>query len=146
MKRDLIISLFVLVGNIVLYISLRWMEEPRSVTFPKVIITIMIILSGLLLLQSLLVKKRSGSEKPFPLGRAALCFFMIIVYFAVMEFLGFYFSSFLFYIAVTFVLAGKDLDFRKGAVRVGVSFVFMAVLFVLFNKILAVQTPKGILF
>ena len=73
-------------------------------------------------------------------------FILIMIYFAVMEWLGFYFSAFLFFVAATFVLGRKDLTLRKGGVRVGIAFIFTAVLFVLFNKLLVVQTPKGMFF
>ncbi|MBN1103642.1 MAG: tripartite tricarboxylate transporter TctB family protein [Deltaproteobacteria bacterium] len=148
MIKDLVVSLVVLVGTVIVYVSLQWMEEPRSVIFPRVILTIMAILTVLFILQTLLLKKKSGSGKgkPYPFGRAFLCFALIVVYFMVMEGLGFYFSSFLLFVAVTFILGRSDLTLRKGAIRVGVSIVFMAVLFVLFNKLLLVQTPKGLLF
>jgi hypothetical protein len=43
-------------------------------------------------------------------------------------------------------LGRKDLTLRKGALQIGIAFIFTAILFVLFNKILEVQTPKGLLF
>lgn len=148
MIRELIISLILLVGNIALYFSLRLMDEPRSVIFPRVIISIMIILSGLLLIQGLVVRKKpsSAAGKAYPFGRIFFCFALIVIYFAFMEALGFYFSSFLFFVAVTYTLGRGDLSLKSGAVRVGISFVFMVVLYVLFNKLLLVQTPKGLLF
>lgn len=148
MIKDLVVSLVVLAGTIIVYVSLRWMEEPQSVVFPRVILTIMAILTVLLIIQTLLLKKKpgSGKGKPYPFGRAFVCFALIVVYLMVMESLGFYFSSFLFFVVVTFILGRSDLTLRKGAIRVGVSMVFMAVLFVLFNKLLMVQTPRGLLF
>jgi hypothetical protein len=145
--KDLVVSLVVLVGTVIVYISLRWMEEPRAVIFPRVILSVMAVLTVLLIIQTLLLQKTgSGKRKPYPFGRTLLCFALIVVYFIVMESLGFYFSSFLFFVAVTFILGRSDLTLRKGAIRVGVSFVFMAVLFVHFNKLLMVQTPRGLLF
>jgi hypothetical protein len=108
----------------------------------------MAILSGLLLLQTLIVggKGASATGKPFPFRKFSICFILIIIYFAVMEWIGFYVSSFLFFIAATFILGIKDLTPKRGAVRIGTALVFMVVLFFLFNKLLAVQTPRGILF
>jgi hypothetical protein len=63
-----------------------------------------------------------------------------------MEKLGFYVSAFLFFIVLTFILGRKNLTLQKGAVQVGIAFIFTAVLFLLFNKLLVVQTPKGLLF
>jgi len=146
LKRDAIVSLVLLAGVISLYLSLGFMDDPRAANFPRVIIIIMGILSALLLLQSLFLKRPKSSEGAgFPFGRFLICFFMIIVYFIFMESLGFYLSAFLFFIAVTFILGSADLTARKAVMRVAIGFVFTGILFLLFNVLLAVQTPKGLL-
>ena len=165
MRKELIISLVLLAGTIGLYWSLSLMEDPRAATFPRVVIVVMGVLSVALLLQSAIVRQKmnrpvlqntsvknkvekddSATNNHFPLARVFLCFILIIIYFAVMEWLGFYFSAFLFFVAATFVLGRKELTLRKGGVRVGIAFIFTAILFVLFNKLLVVQTPKGMFF
>ena len=90
--------------------------------------------------------KDSDVVKKFPFGTVAGCLLLIVVYLVVMEKLGFYVSAFLFFIILTFVLGRKDLTLHKGAVRIGIAFIFTAILYVLFNKLLVVQTPKGLLF
>ena len=161
----MLISLVVLAGTVGLYFSLGLMEDPRAATFPRVVILIMGVLSVALLLQSVMIRQkkeprirqdtrvREKNEKDggapgtrFPFGRVFLCFVLIVIYFEVMEWLGFYLSAFLFFIVVTFVLGRKELTFRKSGLRVGIAFIFTAVLFVLFNKLLVVQTPKGLFF
>ena len=141
------------------------MEDPRAATFPRVVIIMMGVLSVALLLQSAIVRQKknrsalqntsvknkgekddAAAKNQRLLTRVFLCFILIIIYFAVMEWLGFYFSAFLFFVAATFVLGRKELTLRKGGVRIGIAFIFTAVLFVLFNKLLVVQTPKGIFF
>lgn len=165
MRKELIISVVLLAGTIGLYCSLSLMEDPRAATFPRVVIVIMGVLSVALLLQSVMFRQKKDrpplqntsvsekrdqdnatSGKRFPFGQVFLCFALIVIYFAVMEWLGFYFSAFLFFVAATFVLGRKELTLRIGGVRVGIAFIFTAVLFVLFNKLLVVQTPKGIFF
>jgi len=165
LRKELIISLVLLAGTIGLYYSLSLMEDPRAATFPRVVIVIMGVLSVALLLQSAIVRQKknrpalqkatvknkgekddAAASNQFPLAQVFLCFILIIIYFAVMEWLGFYFSAFLFFVAATFVLGRKDLTLRIGGVRIGIAFIFTAVLFVLFNKLLVVQTPKGIFF
>ena len=165
MRKELIISLVLLAGTIGLYCSLSLMEDPRAATFPRVVIIIMGVLSVALLLQSAIIRQKSNKpalqgtsiedkdqkdgasvKAKFPLAQVFLCFILIIIYFAVMEWLGFYVSAFLFFVATTFVLGGKALTLRKGGLRVGIAFIFTAVLFILFNKLLVVQTPKGIFF
>ena len=146
MKKDVIVSLVLLAGVISLYFSLGAMEDPRAANFPKVIIIIMGVLSALLLLQSLVLKQpKSNQGAGFPFGRFLICFFMIIIYFIFMETLGFYLSAFLFFVLVTCILGSSDLTARTAVMRVIVGFVFTGILFLLFNVLLAVQTPKGLL-
>lgn len=144
MKKDIIVSLVLLAGIVSLYLSLNLMDDPRAVVFPRVIIIIMGILSALLLLQTLVLKKIEGSKGPkFPVSRFLISFFLIILYFVFMETVGFYVSAFLFFVAITFVLGSGNLTVRTALMRTGVGAVFTGILFVLFNVMLAVQTPKG---
>ena len=62
-----------------------------------------------------------------------------------MEIVGFYFSGFLFFLIVTLILQEAKVTLQNILIRAGAAAVFMGVLFILFNIILAVQTPKGIL-
>ena len=160
MIKELVVSLVILIGSITLYCTLGWLDDPRAATFPRIIILIMAALALALLIQSLLMKGKKeklilqqtsvpaksgpGSGTSFPLGTVVTCFLLIIAYFAVMEWLGFYFSAFLFFSASTIILGRKDLTLRKGAFRVLSSFIFVAILYVLFKVILVVQTPKGL--
>jgi lysylphosphatidylglycerol synthetase-like protein (DUF2156 family) len=166
LKKDLIVSLILLAGSIALYASLSLMEEPAAASFPRVVIVLMGCLGLVLIIQTVLARKGharpvlqsnhvedsgktpkdSGTAKRFPFRTLVVCFALIVVYFVVMEKLGFYLSAFLFFIILTFVLGRKDLTLHKGAVRIGIAFIFTAILFVLFNKLLVVQTPKGLLF
>ena len=166
MKKDLIVSLILLAGSIALYASLSLMEEPAAASFPRVVIILMGCLGLVLIIQTAIAGQRherpvlqnnhvadsakapkdSDTAKKFPFGTLVVCFVSILVYFVVMEKLGFYVSAFLFFIVLTFVLGRKDLTLHKGAVRIGIAFIFTAILFVLFNKLLVVQTPKGLLF
>lgn len=159
MIKEMIISLVILAGSIILYGTLGWLEDPRAATFPRIILIIMGILAVALLIQSLLMKgrkekaglqqtsvvaKNRSAGSPFPLATVATCFLLIIAYFAVMQWLGFYFSAFLFFSVSTIILGRKDLTVRKAAFRVMSAFIFVAILYVLFKVILVVQTPKGL--
>jgi hypothetical protein len=166
LKKDLVVSLILLVGSIALYASLTLMEDLAAATFPRVVIVIMGCLGLALSVQALIAKQRheravlqsdrvaepegeqknSAAASKFPLGTLVVCFILIVIYFVVMEKLGFYVSAFTFYIVITFILGRKDLTLRKGAMQIGIAFIFTAILFVLFNKLLVVQTPKGFFF
>jgi Tripartite tricarboxylate transporter TctB family len=166
LKKDLVVSLILLVGSIALYASLSLMEDPAAASFPRVVIVIMGFLGLALCIQAVIAKQRheravlqsdhvagsgdkqkdSAAANMFPFGTLIVCFVMIVIYFVVMEKLGFYVSAFLFFIIITFILGRKDLTLRKGAMQIGIAFIFTAILFVLFNKLLVVQTPKGLFF
>ena len=167
MKKDLIIALILSAGSFALYVSLSLMEEPAAASFPRVVIIIMGLLGLMLFIQTIMIKQRGdrpvlqdnrvadqkkeapkdpGAVKRFPFGTVVGCFLLIVVYLVVMEKVGFYLSAFLFFVAATFILGRKDLTLQKSVVRIGIAFIFTAVLFVLFNKLLVVQTPKGLLF
>lgn len=145
MKRDLIVSLVVLVGIIALYLSLGHIEMEGARVFPRTIIIIMLVLSVLLLIQSALQKALDAKKGKFPVGRFFTCFGLIIVYFVFMESVGFYLSAFLFFVALTFILGRADLTLRTGLVRAGSGLAFTIVLFILFDLLLKAQTPKGLL-
>lgn len=148
MKKEVIVAVACLVGSAILYSTLGSIDEERAATFPRVIIVGIIVLSGLLLLQTLLIKnpEETAKEEKYPWPRFVLLFCIIVVYLGVMEDLGFYLSAFLFFIAVCFILGRADLTVRKGAVWVGGSAAFTGVLYLLFRVFLEVQTPRGLLF
>lgn len=148
--KDIIVSLVLLGGTLIIYSTLRLIEMKQAAMFPRVILITMAVLSILLLIQSWLTRDRpsqqKGKGKPFPWARVLLCFGLIIAYLFLMEDLGFYLSAFLFFVATTFLLGLPTLTFRTAAMRVGFALVFVGILYGLFCKLLSVQTPKGILF
>lgn len=147
MKKDVIVALVCLVGSIALYFSLGAIAEERAREFPKVVLIIIMVLSALLLIQSLLMKKiQQAAGKPFPWRRFFLLLAIILVYMGVMQNLGFYVSTFLFFVVVYLILGRQDLSSKKAVSRILISAGFTGVLFVLFNVLLAVQTPKGLTF
>lgn len=148
MKKDVIVPLVCLAGALFLYYSLNWIDDERAQAFPRVVIIIIGVLSLLLLLQTLALKqvRQASAGNPFPWVRFLIMFVLIVVYFAIMERVGFYLSAFLFFVAVT-SLFGKSLkNAAKACARVVLPMVFTSVLYLLFNVLLKVQTPKGLLF
>lgn len=144
---DAMVALVCLIGSIFLYSTLGLIEDEAAANFPRVVIIIMGVLSALLLIQSLILK--SGKKKKgdkYPVGRFILLFALIVVYLYVMESMGFYLSAFLFFIAVTFTLGRADLTSKTALMRVLTSAIFTGVLYLLFQIILEVQTPRGFLF
>jgi len=147
MGRDACVGAVCLVGSGVLYCTLGLIEDERAAIFPRVLIVAMAVLSALLLVQGLLLKRKAAAPgRAYPWGRFFFLFGLIVAYFALMESLGFYVSAFLFFLAVAFILCRAELTGRKAGFRVLGSAIFVAVLYVLFNLILVVQTPRGLLF
>lgn len=159
--RDTIVALVVLAGTAALFTAISRMQDD-AVIFIRVVVWAIGVLGLLLLVQSLLFQRRSGarrvmqgsdpkekvseSKKPAIAWKpVALIFIGIIIYFWIMEWLGFYVSAFLYFVTMVFLLDWKGLTPKTGFVRVFSAFVFIAVIYVLFNKILLVQTPRGLL-
>lgn len=148
MKKDVIVSLVCLAGAIFLFYSLNWIDDERAQAFPRVVISIIGVLSLLLLVQTLALKsvKQAAAGDPFPWARFMIMFGLIVVYFAIMERIGFYLSAFLFFIAVTTLFGGAAKRATKAVSRVGLPLVFTGILYLLFSVLLKVQTPRGMLF
>jgi hypothetical protein len=141
--KDIVVGLVCFLGSIALFFSLGMIDEARARTFPEVVIVIMCILSALLIIQSLTVKKIKKESAPFPWRRFLLLFGMIVVYFFIMETVGFYLSAFLFFLAVVFVLGRVESKPIRVVPKILQAAIFTAVLFVLFSVLLEVQTPRG---
>jgi len=147
MGKDTLVGAVCLVGSGVLYCTLGLIEDERAAIFPGVLIIAMAVLSALLLAQGLILKRKTAAPgRAYPWGRFFLLFGLIVVYFALMESLGFYVSAFLFFLAVAFILGRAELTKRRAGFRILGSAIFVTVLYVLFNLILVVQTPRGLLF
>ncbi len=147
MKRDLMVAIVCVLGCLALYLTLGTIESQRAQTFPRVIIILMGVLSLLLLIQTLIIKTVEAKQKgDFPWLRFLTLFGLIVIYFGLMEIIGFYVSAFLFFIAVIVVLGWSKLNLLRLGAGVGVSAAFMATIFVLFSVFLKVQTPRGIFF
>lgn len=157
-NRDIIIGLMVLVGSVIVFLSGSIADEPRAAIFPKVVLCIMGALALMLIIQGLILKRKVGrgvvqgagvvmaktAGEKFMWRPVVFTFLAIVVYFGLLEKIGFYVASFLFFVVTVCVLDRKDLTPRKGLARCGYAFVFTAILYVLFNVILSVQTPRGL--
>ena len=125
-------------------------DMPRAYIFPKTVITVMVVMALIQLTESIIMAKkiRAGMANQnavaFPWKNVTMAFVCAVVYFASMESVGFYFSGFLFFLITTTLLQKEKITFKSSAMRAATGGVFMAVLFLLFHVILAVQTPKGL--
>jgi hypothetical protein len=153
-NRDSKVALFVLAVTVALYLYLSSID-PEATTFIRVVIVAIGALALLLMIQGMLLKHRnegrgvaqnSASKKTaFGLKPVACIFGAILIYFFVMERLGFYISTILYFVGVVLLLDWRGLTPRKGFVKIAIAFLFTAVIYLLFSVILQVQTPRGLL-
>lgn len=150
MKRELSISAGMIALTLISFYLMYQIEIPEAQTFPKVVLSIMMLLGVFLGIQAIINKKpeeaSKGDKKPYPIKKVAIALCCMIVYFAVMETVGFYLSGFIFFFVVTLVLQEEKITPKGAAFRGITCLAFMGVLFILFNNILAVQAPRGIFY
>jgi hypothetical protein len=145
MNRDAVVGLVCLVASVALYACLGHIEEPRAMAFPQTVIIAMGVLSALLFLQHLLFPKPGAKTAPLPWARVGGLFVIIVVYLFLLEPVGFYLASFLFFMAVVCVMGCKRLALKQLMMWAVGAVAFTAILFVLFKVLLEVQTPQGLL-
>jgi len=145
--KDAVIGLVCLAGSAILYSTLGLIEEQRATFFPRTVIIIMGILAALLTIQGLILKKAAPAKGAgYPWARFFSLLAIILAYLGISEYVGFYLSAFLFFLAVILILGWQKLNPRKSLMTVVSSAVFTAILFILFKVILEVQTPRGIFY
>ncbi len=116
--------------------------------FPRIVAICIAILAGLLVYS--VVKDNASNNKPTDqlINWSSLLpgLSLGVVYILFIETVGFYISSFLAFVAIT-MLYGKRGAFDSKALvyKIIVATIFMAVLYVLFWKLLHVRTPTGLL-
>lgn len=128
-------------------------EISEACIFPRTVLAVMLILALIHLVQSVIrsiqIRRSRVAEPPsapkIPLRPVTVALACILVYVLVMERLGFYVSGLAFYLTVSLVLQRETFTMHGAAKRLSMAAAFMGVLYILFNRILAVQVPKGIL-
>ena len=152
-RNDIIVSIVVLVLGIVLYCSLD-VQDPMSRIFPNATLIAMIGLSFLLLVMTVIAIRRKtvaakagGMKLPFSRTRLSITIALAIAYLFLLETMGFYFTSIVFFFVFASIIAlDRQYFFSHIRSRIVTSLCFVAVLYVIFKVILKVQTPTGFLF
>jgi putative tricarboxylic transport membrane protein len=132
--------------NAFFFFQLPDKSEQGSNLFPGLMMFLMLGLTLIKAVAELRFPKSDSGEKqePFPLVRVLVVIVAAILYIAVIETLGFYFSSFLFFFLTTVAVQTTPRTPRALAVRMGIAFGFVFFLYALFSLLLQVQIPKGI--
>jgi hypothetical protein len=129
------------------FIQLPEKSEGDASLFPGLMMFLMLGLTAIKAVSELrFPKSDSGAKKePFPLIRVLAVVVAVILYIAVIETVGFYLSSFLFFLLTTAAVQTTPRTPKALAARAGIAFGFVAFLYALFSVLLKVQIPKGIL-
>ena len=120
-------------------------DEPDAYAFPQLLSLLLLLFAGINMARKS-SRTALAAAPPPPLSAALLAKIMpatavIVVYLAVAEALGFYFSAFFAFALLSFLYGGGDKSDVRNAVLVAAAFV--AVLYALFSLLLGVQLPRG---
>jgi hypothetical protein len=150
--KDVYVSVLVLIICFVFYMNTGELTPPADI-FPKAVILILSVLGGLLLIKALwlkgeYVKSEEDEEDDGDVNvqRKWLSIVALIAYVIVIPMLGFYVTSSIFLLGISWYLAGMQKKLRALLIPVIVSSVVMSVIFIAFSILLRVPVPKGILF
>jgi hypothetical protein len=122
--------------------------DPDVYLFPRISAVIIALLAVVLLLKTFMGSSiKTLSEAKLINWKTLLPGLIIgLVYLLSLEIIGFYVSSFVAYFAICVVYGKCDmLNVKRGLFKIGVSTVFMVILFLLFWNLLHVRTPTGFL-
>jgi putative tricarboxylic transport membrane protein len=150
-RSDAVVGAVVLVSAIVVYTSLE-ARDPLTAIFPNATLIIMGSLALLLLilaLASMMVRKEPGevSAVRFPFGRLVVTGLLMVVFLYFLNILGFYFTSFVFYLIFASIVAlDREVMFGRLHSKILTSVIFVFILYMLFKMLLKVQTPTGLAF
>ena len=121
--------------------------EMESKIFPQVI-EVFLVLTGILMLVRGIMDKSGSSTGDANINyrRAMLMVLAAVVYVAAITMIGFYVSSFVFLLLMSWLLNDKGLNLKTLGVSTVFTIIMMAAVYGTFGLFLEVPTPTGILF
>ena len=137
-------GLVLIVFSVVLYLDLSELSENVKV-FPQVILFVIIVNASLMMLKAFRGSNvEGGNERTFSKS-VIILIALLFVYYCLISILGFYTSSLLFTLA-SYLLLKKNME--KSVIITGgiFSISFMVVVYIVFNLLLNLVTPKGLFF
>jgi len=112
--------------------------------FPRIISSIMVFLAILLLIFHFNEKKHQ--DQKINIVKLAPFFILIVIFILLGEKLGFYLSTSMIFLIISFVYFTKKKNFKNILLFIIVGFCFMCVIYFLFTFLLKVQVPRFFLF
>lgn len=158
-KLDIALAIGILIFSVLVFQFGLDAKDYLTVIFPKTTLLIMGALSVIMFFQEVtfLASKRKGNtgdqkvvqttKSAFPYTRIGISLVLVIGYMAILELLGFYASSFLFFLLFTLVFCTDTKAFCKRMhVQIAIPALMVVVLYSLFSLLLNVSLPRGVLF
>lgn len=143
MNGDFWFGLTLLIFSIFLYISVTALPQDVAI-FPKVILIIIGATSAPMIIKAITSPKERSQEKSFNLDLIIMILALMVTYY-LLDILGFYVTV-TFFSIFTFIFIEKSYNKNSYIKGVILSFVIVSVLYALFNVLMNVTTPKGLLF
>lgn len=142
-KKENLILCSAFLGLSAFYAHLIKSLSPQNAMYPKLVVTIIFVLTIALTIQILLSKNTQNKEKVKAKFETVQFFTVLslgLVYIAIIDFIGYFTSTLLFLTGLLFLLkASKKLSFI-------VSLGFCIFVYFVFKVVLGVPVPEGILF
>jgi len=142
--KNLAIVIFVMILSILLAIASFGAGNPEAYLFPRIITSIMLLLSVLLLV--FYFYEKNYQTGTINISKLAPILILIIFFIFTGEYLGFYFSTSIIFFTVCYFYFPQKKDVKKLFFFLLIGTCFMTTIYFLFSFSLKVQVPRFFLF
>jgi len=142
--KNLTIVIFVMILSILLAIASFGAESSEAYLFPRIITSIMLLLS--LLLLAFYFYEKNYQTETINISRLSPILILIILFIFTCEYLGFYFSTSIIFLTVWYFYFPQKKDVKKLLFLLLIGTCFMTTIYFLFSFLLKVQVPRFFLF
>jgi len=142
--KNLAIVIFVMILSILLAIASFGAGNPEAYLFPRIITSIMLLLSLLLLVFHFYEK--NYQTETINISRLSPILILIIFFIFTGEYLGFYFSTSIIFLIICYFNFPQKKDVKKLLFFLLIGTFFMTTIYFLFSFLLKVQVPRFFLF
>jgi energy-converting hydrogenase Eha subunit G len=142
--KNLLIVIFAITLSMLLAIASFGAEYSEAYLFPRIITSIMMLLSLLLLIFHFYEKNYQSESINIAKLSPILILFIFFIFAG--EYLGFYFSTSIIFLSICFFYFPQKKDIKKLLYFLLVGTSFMATIYFLFSFFLKVQVPRFFLF
>ena len=142
--KNLAIVIFVMILSILLAIASFGGGYPEAYLFPRIITSIMLLLSVLLL--AFYFYEKNYQTETINISKLSPILILIILFIFSGEYLGFYFSTSIIFLTICYFYFPEKTNFKKLLFFLLVGACFMTTVYFVFSFFLKVQVPRFFLF